>query len=74
MNVLSVSFKEFFEILEAGIVKPANITFERYELLRYENKSIESPMNSAGEQCLNLLELAKSNKTPNKSGFETSLY
>ena len=42
VKVLGISFKEFFELLEAAFIKPTNITFERYKSLSREQKDRES--------------------------------
>ena len=42
VKVLGISFKEFFELLEAAFIKPTSITFERYKLLSRKQKNRES--------------------------------
>ena len=42
VKVLGISFKEFFELLEAAFIKPTNITFEGYKLLSRKQKDKES--------------------------------
>ena len=42
MKVLSISFEDFFDRLEAAFVKTANIFFERYILLSRKQKDRES--------------------------------
>ena len=42
VKVLGISFKEFFELLEAAFIKLTNITFERYKLLSRKQKYRES--------------------------------
>ena len=42
VKVLGISFKEFFELLEAAFIKPTNITFERYKLINRKQKDRES--------------------------------
>ena len=42
VKVLGISFKEFFELLEAAFIKPTNKTFERYILVRWKQNDRES--------------------------------
>ena len=42
VKVIGISFKEFFELLEAAFIKPTNITLERYKLLSRKQKDKES--------------------------------
>ena len=42
VKVLGISFKEFFELLEAAFIKPTIITFERYKLINRKQKDRES--------------------------------
>ena len=42
VEVLGISFKEIFDLLESVFIKPTNITFERYKLLNRKQKDRES--------------------------------
>ena len=42
VKVLGISFKEFFESLEAAFIKPTTITFVQYKLLSRKQKDRES--------------------------------
>ena len=42
VEVLEISFKEFFDLLETAFIKPTNITFERYKLLSRKQNDMES--------------------------------
>ena len=42
VKILGISFKKFFELLEAAFIKPTNMTFERDKLLSSKQKDRES--------------------------------
>ena len=42
MKALGISFKKFFELLEAAFIKPTKLTFERYNQLSRKQKDRES--------------------------------
>ena len=42
VKFLAISFKDFFDLLEAAFIKPTNITFERFKLLSRKQKDRKS--------------------------------